>query len=101
MNKADKVSNLMSGFRVTKLEERSETLMGNYFKGKNSSLERESSSLILKKVRSHRKGIEMNSAQLTSKECALQRDSQSQGRVSGCACIFPRGQTLICDLFCL
>lgn len=50
---------------------RLENPVGNYLKRKKNNPERENPSLVLRKAGSYRRGIQLNSAQLTSKECAL------------------------------
>jgi hypothetical protein len=65
------------GFRDTTLKGRSEIPVGNYLKRKNNNLERENPFQVIRKVGFSRRSIQLNSAQLTSKGCALQGCSQS------------------------
>lgn len=84
-NTADQASNFIKlyswgsvpGFRDTTLKGRSEIPVGNYLKRKNNNLERENPFQVIRKVGFSRRSIQLNSAQLTSKGCALQGCSQS------------------------
>ena len=61
----------MPGFKDTTLKGTSEIPVGTYLKRKNNNPERETSFLVIRKVGSYRRGMQLNSDQLTSKRSAL------------------------------
>ena len=50
----------MPGFKDTTLKGKSEIPVGNYLKGKNNNPERESPFLVIRKVGSYRRSIQLN-----------------------------------------